>query len=207
MVKPSSSINAKDTEKRILETAKRVFLQKGLDGARMQDIANEAGVNKALVHYYFRSKENLYKIVVQDVFDNLFPEIFDIMAQEMSLNEKVYSFFDVYLSFLAEHPELPHFIVTEVVRQPRLISEMFYLPRELGILDKIQIALDESVLKGEIKPITATDFLVNLISLSVFPIIGRPILQSVFNQSEKQFDSYLEDRKLSAAKFFLNAIS
>ena len=78
------------TEKTILEAAKKVFLDKGFDGARMQEIADEAGINKALLHYYFRSKDKLFDAIFEEAFKQFLPNISDIMVSDISIEEKVF---------------------------------------------------------------------------------------------------------------------
>src|ERR1700759_4757996 len=107
------------TEEKILSAAKKVFLTKGMDGARMQDIADEAGINKALLHYYFRSKDKLFEQIFLDVAGALLPRIFAILESDRGLFEKIESFCDEYISQLIETPYVPIFILNEIHRQPQ----------------------------------------------------------------------------------------
>lgn len=195
-----------DTEEKILEAAGKIFLLRGLDGARMQEIADEAGINKALLHYYFRSKDNLYKVVVKRIVGDFFPALFKVFDEEASLKEKIYSFFDLYLSFLLENPLVPQFLIAEMVRQPDKIGEMFSAI-EMQAFKKLDAILEQSILHGEIKPIATEQFLLNMVSLSVFPIIAKPIIISIMNMSDEDYKKVIEDRKIQAAEFFINAIS
>src|SRR3954454_20198668 len=106
------------TEERILAAAQKVFLAKGMDGARMQDIADEAGINKALLHYYFRSKDKLFEQIFLDVASALLPRIFAILESDRGLFEKIENFCDEYISQLIETPYVPIFILNEINRQP-----------------------------------------------------------------------------------------
>lgn len=195
------------TEKTILDAARKIFLIRGHDGARMQEIADESGVNKALIHYYFRSKENLYKLVVKQIINEFFPTLFAVFLSNSSLKEKISSFYDLHIGFLMENPLIPQFIITEMMRQPQILKDVFELPMMSGVFEKLNGFLEESIRKGEIKPINPEQFLVNLISLSVFPIVAGPLIRQFIGQSEQEFAALLEERKVLAAEFFINAIS
>src|SRR5271156_3051845 len=111
MVKEHADLPA---EQRILAAAKKVFLLKGMDGARMQDIADEAGINKALLHYYFRSKEKLFEVIFREAMDQLFPRIIGILNADKPLFDKIESFCGEYVGMLLNNPYLPMFVMNEV---------------------------------------------------------------------------------------------
>src|SRR5690348_4687297 len=103
----------RDTEQRILDAAHEVFLRRGTAGARMQDIAAEAGVNSALLHYYFRSKERLARAVFQRAIEGLLPPVLQLLASDLSLEEKVTGVVHHELDHLARAPYLPGFVLGE----------------------------------------------------------------------------------------------
>ncbi|NTW33144.1 MAG: TetR/AcrR family transcriptional regulator, partial [Bacteroidetes bacterium] len=104
------------TEKLILKAAKKVFIDKGFDGARMQEIADLAGINKALLHYYFRSKEKMFDAVFEDVFMQFLPEVTEVMNSEITLFDKIKTFVDVYITALLKNPHIPIFVLHELSR-------------------------------------------------------------------------------------------
>src|SRR3954468_10948841 len=106
------------TEEKILEAARKIFLAKGLDGARMQDIADEAGINKAMLHYYFRSKEKLFEKIFTEVAGHFLPRIATILASENSVLEKIDTFCAEYINQVMQTPYVPIFILNEINRQP-----------------------------------------------------------------------------------------
>src|SRR5215217_8189549 len=106
------------TEEKILEAAKKIFLTKGLDGARMQDIANEAGINKAMLHYYFRSKDKLFEQVFTEVAGHFLPKIIAIIASEQTVFEKIECFCKEYIDQVITTPYVPIFILNEINKQP-----------------------------------------------------------------------------------------
>jgi TetR/AcrR family transcriptional regulator len=200
------SDNKLGAETLILAAARKVFLSKGLDGARMQDIANEAGINKALLHYYYRSKNNLYLVVVQQVFQEFFPVVFGTLTKEGSLQKNIENFFEIYIRFAMDHPDLPRFVVTEIAQRPELVENILRAPKEELLVNQISEILESSYKTGEIRHITVQDFIVNLISLSIFPILAKPIIANVFSMTENDFDLYMNTRIKSVATFFLNAL-
>src|SRR5215831_5817845 len=105
-----------NTEKRILAAAKKVFLTKGMDGARMQDIADAAGINKALLHYYFRSKEKLFEKIFTEAMSGLFPKINSILESEQTVFEKIEMICGEYIDQIQQTPYLPMFILSEAGR-------------------------------------------------------------------------------------------
>ena len=108
----------KSTEERILEAAKKVFVQKGMAGARMQDIADEAGINKALLHYYFSNKEKLFEMIFLEAASKLFPRINAIFSSDQPLFEKIESFCEEYIAVVMENPYLPLFVLYEINQDP-----------------------------------------------------------------------------------------
>ncbi|MCD6347101.1 MAG: TetR/AcrR family transcriptional regulator [Bacteroidales bacterium] len=196
----------RNTEELILDAAKRVFLTRGFDGARMQDIADSAGLNKALIYYYFRSKENLYRLVVKEIMEKFFPALFEVFYSKANLSDKIYTFFDLYISFLIENPVIPQFIIAELVRQPDRLNEFFSKPMEYGAFQRLSQLIEDSVQKKEMRPISPQHFLINLISLSVFPVVTRSIFMNFFDVDEEHYDKLIAERKQLAAEFFLRAI-
>ena len=113
------------TEKDILEAAKRVFQIKGMYGARMQEIADEAGINKAMLHYYFRSKDKLFDAVFQDAAKNFFSKIRELLNVDKPLLEKIEYFVENYVELLLQNSFIPAFIITEVHQNPDRIKNIF----------------------------------------------------------------------------------
>src|SRR5690348_15318513 len=109
----------KSTEDKILAAAKKIFLKKGMAGARMQDIADEAGINKAMLHYYFRSKDKLFEQIFTEVASHFLPKIIAILASERTVFEKIETFCTEYISQVMQTPYVPIFILNEINRQPQ----------------------------------------------------------------------------------------
>lgn len=193
-----------NTEQKILEAAKVVFHLKGFDGARMQEIADEAGINKSLLHYYYRSKENLFNAVFRDAFMDLFKRLSTVISSESPLEEKVSYFFNDYISFLQKNSYIPWFILNTIHQNPEKIAQLF---SETGFKpDIIFDGLKKSIRKEKIKAGDPRQLVINIISLSIFPVIARPLLMLIFGLSEKEFDKFINTRKKELPEFFMNAI-
>lgn len=195
-----------NTERRIKEAAKRVFIKKGLAGARMQEIADEAEINKSMLHYYYRNKELLFKKIFEEAIQELAPKILSILGEELPLREKIEKFVSGYLDTLMVNPFLPLFLFSELRNQPRQVVEKIGIRRS-GMVENITRQLKTEIQAGKIKPIAPMHFLVNLMSLSVFPFVAQPLLQEVFDMDEKAFQEFIEARKREIPEFIMSSIS
>ena len=194
-----------NTETQILNAAKKVFLNKGLDGTRMQEIADEAGINKSLLHYYFRTKEKLFDAVFTDAFQQFIPKVSEVMASDISLNKKIQKFVETYINMLIENPHIPMFILHEISRNP---DKILKLMKSQGIKFEVFVnSIKSEIDKGKINPIDPRQLIVNMLGMCLFPIIAKPILKGfIFNNNDKAYKMFLEDRKKEVPKFIMNAI-
>ena len=194
------------TEERIIAAARKVFLSKGLAGARMQDIADEAGINKALLHYYFRSKEKLFDMIFMEAAQKLFPKINFIFESNMPLFEKIELFADEYITVMVENPYLPSFVLNELNRDPgsffKMLNDKFGFPDPSLFLKQIE----REIKKGNIKRIDPVQLLMNMLSLCIFPFMARPILKLRVGLGESQFREFMEQRKKEVPKFIFESI-
>lgn len=194
------------TEEKILGAAKKVFVQKGMAGARMQDIADEAGINKALLHYYFSNKEKLFEMIFTEAAARLFPRINAIFESNQPLFEKIYSFCDEYIDVVMENPYLPMFVLYEINRDPvyfmRKVMPPGLRPNPVHFIAQI----DAEVKKGTIRPVSPLQLLLNLVSLTIFPFVAKPMIQANLGLDEWQFRSTMEQRKKDIPEFIINSI-
>ena len=194
------------TEEKILDAAKKVFVSKGMFGARMQDIADEAGINKALLHYYFRSKEKLFEVIFIAAAQKLFPRINFIFESDMPLFEKIEHFSEEYITVMIENPYLPLFVLNEISQDPETFLNKIWgkqnLPRPQKFLDQIE----KEVKKGTIKRISPLQLLMNLISMTIFPFVAKPMFQFNLHLDELQYRAIMEQRKKEVPKFIIDSI-
>ena len=189
--------NTKDTstEDRIKVAARKVFHQKGYAGTRTRDIAEEAGINHAMLNYYFRSKEKLFGIVMMETMAYFFQGVGTILNDEStSLEEKIERVVANYIDLLLEEPELPTFILNEVRPNPQAFVEQNPIKEALtySVLTR-QYA--EAVARGEITEPNLMQAILNVIGLVIFPFIAKPILTSIVNIPEEQYKALMLQRK------------
>jgi AcrR family transcriptional regulator len=198
-------IKKDNTEERILEAAHNVFLIKGMEGARMQEIADGAGINKALLHYYFRTKEKLFEAIFNKIFEHVFPGIQDLVLSSIPIEVKIKRFIDSYISLLLRNPFLPAFILKEINRDPgffiRAIGKHRFEPKSF-----LQI-IEAEMEKGNIRKMDPRDLVINILSMCLFPFAGRPVLHVVlFDGNKAAYKEFLEKRKETIKDFVLHSI-
>jgi len=194
------------TEEKILQAAKKVFLEKGMYGARMQEIAEEAGINKALLHYYFRSKDKLFKYIFDMVFMQFGPKLFAIFNTDASIEEKIRAFVDAYLDLLSENPFLPVFIINEIQQNPELLKDMEAVLQDIG-KSKIIEQLNEGMAAGRFIDIKAEHFYVNILAWCILPFLTKPILNRIFGINEDAFDAFIQERKKIIPEMIMRSIT
>ncbi len=194
-----------NTEQSILEAAKIVFVKKGMEGARMQEIADEAGINKALLHYYYRSKDKLFNAVFKETFFKLLPNLVDLLKSDISLFEKIRLFVQNYIDIINANPLLPSFIIHELSRNPEFVITLI---KSSGVNPVYFVnQVQEEIEKGTIEPIKPLHLIVNMLSMCIFPFVARPILQDViFNKDKQQYEIFIQERKKEVSDFIINSI-
>lgn len=193
------NMTGENTEGQILIAAREVFIAKGYEGARMQEIADKAGINKALLHYYFRNKENLFDAVFSEVAAHLFPAVRQLLESDLAIKEKISFFVKIYLNALHENPYIPTFVINTLNSNPERFLK--YIQKS-GINPlMLQKQIDEEATRGIIRPIKAEHLLVNTIAMCLFPFVARPIIQNIFQMSDTQYQAYLELRQAEVIDF------
>lgn len=194
-----------NTEEKILEAAQSVFVEKGMDGARMQEIANEAGINKALLHYYFRTKEKLFEAIFKSVFQQILPNLMEMVYSEVPFEEKLDEFVDKYITILMKNPFVPTFILKEMNRDPDFLASIL---KNNGLQpQKIFDMFEKEMEAGKIRKMDPRDLLVNVLGLCIFPVAAKPLLTiMLFDGDKKAYNKFLENRKNTIKDFILNSI-
>jgi TetR/AcrR family transcriptional regulator len=205
MVKYKNSNMEQSAEKKILAAAKKVFVEKGLDGARMQEIADEAGMSKASLHYYYRSKQHLFDGIYMQVFSDVIPRIFEIINSDLSLFDIIRRFFEMHIEFLKQDPSTPMFVLREINRVPHLLEKILK-ERNVDIYAAVNAKIADAVERGEIRPIRGEELILNMVSLSIFQFAGAPIFKTIGGFSDEDFDKLIEERKKTLAEFVISAI-
>ena len=178
--------NLSSTEQQILEAAKSVFLEKGMDGARMQEIADRAGINKALLHYYFRSKDKLFITIFRNIIRNLFDEINLHLQNNDDIFDFIEKFVTTYVSLLHENPFLPNFIINEMNRNHDNVIQIFKSENIIRYKSNLDVMLKKSIAEGKIIPITSAELIIDMIGLCVFPVVAKPMILNFLLQGDAE---------------------
>lgn len=193
------------TEEKIFEAAFKVFQKKGFTGARMQEIADEAEINKAMLHYFFRSKEKLFEAVFMNAFGKLAPQINGIFNSDEALFEKIKKFTDSYISFVMEYPFLPQFIIQEMNNNPEFVAK-FLKDEKRPDPTKLLKQIESEIELGIIKPIPPKQLLLDVFSMTVFPFAAQTLVKGIINISNEEFFQLMEERKIHISEQIINAI-
>jgi len=198
---------SENTEEKILDAANDVFEKKGYDGAKMQEIADKAGINKALLHYYFRSKDKLFEMVFAMAFNKLTKQVEFLFDADMCIEDKITVFVDKHADFLSKNRHLPLFIVNEVNRRPEMFVNIFSkLYQKDDRLKKILAQIEKEKKAGRMKDVDPRQIMINLVSMNVFPFAAKPLVKGLFNMNEKEFEQFIQERKKIVTETIINSI-
>lgn len=189
-----------NTESRILQAAEEVFVRDGYDGARMQDIADKAGINKALLHYYFRSKDGLFEKVLLSKYAQFWPKVEHLLTSDLRLIDCFEQIVEIYYDLLEANPMLPFFIITASHRDARFILD---IKNELPRLTfrKIQEAIDS----GEVRPVNPAQFILSFMGMCVFPYLSRPMWTAILDVNDEAFRGFMRERR-AEIKIYVRAM-
>jgi TetR/AcrR family transcriptional regulator len=202
----------RDAEEAILEAAHEVFMRRGTAGARVREIAETAGVNQALIHYYFRSKEGLARAVFQRAAGRLMPAVLGALGSDAPLEAKVERVIEIEMHLLTRHPYLPGYILCELTHHPERTAQLVGAALEgrehapgnaLAVLGR---QLEERAREGGLLPIAPEQFVVNLLALAIFPFAARPLLQVMLGMDEERYGDFIEERRKELPGFFLRGL-
>jgi AcrR family transcriptional regulator len=189
------------TEEKIKNAARIIFHKKGFSATRTRDIAEEAGINLALLNYYFRSKEKLFDIIMLETFQGFLQSITRVFNNEgTSLENKIESIVNNYIELLIDQPDIPLFIMSELRTNPgELLSKT-------GMKDLIMRSffikqIQQGIKEGKIAPVNPLHFIMNLLGMTVFPFIASPMIKGLGNLSQIEFNGLMEQRKALIPKW------
>src|SRR5437870_4304413 len=188
-----------DTERRILDAAHTVFLRRGTAGGRMQEIAAEAGVNQALLHYYFRTKERLSQAAFERAAMQLMPAVIGVLSSDAGLEEKVRRVVALELDHLTRAPYLPGYIISELTHHPERVRQLIgavsgMTPEDIRprVVSTLGRQIDARVAAGTMRPIAPEQFMVNLMSLCIFPFASRPMISVLLGMDAPAFERFVD---------------
>jgi AcrR family transcriptional regulator len=178
----------------------------------MQEIAAEAGVNQALLHYYFRTKDRLAEAVFRQAAGRLLPAIGRVLGSDATLEEKVEQFVHIYIDMVRRSPFLPGYVLSELHHHPERLTTMAgsapSQPAQLvqALLHRLGAQLRERAAAGTMRPIAPEQFIASLMGLVVIPFVARPVLDAAFGFDQEAFDRFLDARRAELPAFILNAL-
>jgi AcrR family transcriptional regulator len=182
------------TEKLIKEKAKTLFFQKGFLDATTQEIADEAGVNRALIHYYFRSRELMLETLLNETLQEKQDRVRNVLISDLPFREKIAHYIDTIVDYGLKYPYLDNFIISETARRPEKVK-LFCAKARFKSSDLIREALEQEIKKGKLAPISAEHFIVNLISLCNYPLLAKSVIQTIHGLTDTAYRKFLLERK------------
>lgn len=210
---PADPAAEADTESRILQAARDVFTRHGTVGARMQDIAREAGVNQALLHYYFRSKQALADRVFREAAATLHAAQPQTLRPDAPLAEIFRAFVHTYIETVRRTPFLPGYLAAEAHHDPARFARLFAdvtgkEPRTAAtaMVARVQGLIDARVASGEMRPMRAEHLIVTVVSLLAFPFVARGVLTGARVFDDAAFERFLDERRDELPRLLLNAV-
>jgi TetR/AcrR family transcriptional regulator len=208
MVKEVDMQDFNETENRIIEAAAKVFLEKGKAGARTQVIADVAGINKALLHYYFRSKEKLYDIVAERVIRNAFNQILGNISEINDFETFLKQFLHNYLKTISSNPMIPRFMLWEIEAGGGRIAQIIKSILNMDDMDENPLfkIVNKAIRDKQIRPVDPIHFVISLIASCVAPFVARPIIEKVIPGLDIRSKTFVEQREKALFDLFWNGI-
>jgi len=183
------------TEEKIKQAAKIVFHKKGFAATRTRDIAEEAGINLALLNYYFRSKEKLFELIMEELLRDFLLSLTGVISDEStSLQEKIPLLVDRYITMLISNRNMPIFILSEIHQNPELLVSKFQI-KEIMMKSAFVLQFQDAVATGKIAQLNVFQFIMNLMGLIIFPFMVAPMLKQIGDLQEEQFVALIMERK------------
>ena len=204
-------VNIDSTEEKIIESAKEVFTEKGFSGARMQEIADHAGVNKALLNYYFRSKNKLFEVAFRMIFKPMIENINSALEKEGDIFEIVENFTRQHFRFIQRHPQAPIMMAKELssYKDSKEGSLVYLLIEQIiatGFPQKFATRLQDSVDKGEIRNLDPVQLIISILSLNIMYVVIKPVYTRVFADRIPDVNRFESDRENEVVDLVISSI-
>ena len=191
------------TETKIKEAAIRIFTAKGFNGCTSREIAKEAGINVALLNYYFKSKGQLFDIVIASVLNDFTFSLIDVLKSNMSLVNKARILIEKEYDFLSKHPEIPSFIINELGKKDKNYFECLDIVNEL-IETKIFQEVIEAQASGEMRKVDLVSLMLLIMSNCHFPLMAKPMIKTIHSLEDDQYNEHLMVHKQYVTEMLIN---
>jgi len=198
-------VKSKNTEQKIIDAATELFLEKGVDRTSVREIATKAGINLALMNYYFRSKENLFDAIFTMLVDKHTRQLIKILDSDMELETKIVNYVEAYIDMLSENPLLVSFVMAIVHRSQDRITELKAISN-LYSTPKFAQEIYDSGNSGKIKPTSPTQFFIDMMSLITFPFAIKTLIKDKTGYTEEEFKAFIQLRKKRIPEMLLASI-
>ncbi|MCX6155521.1 MAG: TetR/AcrR family transcriptional regulator [Candidatus Kapabacteria bacterium] len=195
----------KNTELKIIEAARKVFLVRGYSGARMQDIADEAGINKAMLHYYFRNKDKLFESIFSESVNNIRDIFSQSLNSEKEIDNTLINFIATYSEFIKNNRYLPSFIINEMQQGSEMVEDLFKKNIKMYPIEFIKKLKKEQSL-GTLEKYDPLQIIVSIIGLCLFPVLAQPVLKILFDYDDNKYDKFLTERVAFLQKFIIKGL-
>lgn len=195
-------------EEQILLVAKELFMQNGYEGVSTTQVAKAVGCNQALVHYYYRTKQNLFKIICQQEIQKMLKILADIPQEDISFEDFIEKIIEAQIGFLKNNPDAPFFIIGELRHNSEVLKMMRELFSEFGkeIVGKIRMFVQMKQSKGELNDVSVEDLLIDIASLDVMSFVGQVLFTQILEMDSQTQEAFLERRKTHIKKLILSSI-
>jgi len=192
----------------ILETAEKLFLEKGFAITSMTEIAKVAGCNQALVHYYYRSKEKLFTAIFNRKLKLFFSELVNYNSDKMPFEEKLKRKIEAHFNLLSQNPQLPFFIFNELLTNSERLGALRESIKDISTdtVNTIQAELDMEIKKGNIRPVSLMDLVLTILSLNVMLFLVKPMLMDLMNISDNEYKKIIEHRKQENVRIIMASL-
>ena len=186
-------------EQQILAVAEQLFIAKGYNATSTTEIARTVGCNQALIHYYFRTKENLFQQIFVQKFENIITELLEPLTSELPFDEKITNCINIYFDLLKDNPLLPTCIINELAFNPQrrefIRNRFIKNPIRQSAFYQYCETVDNAVSQGNIRPIQPFDLILNIISPCLFTFITLPIYTDLLELTPEQTENYINHRR------------
>lgn len=192
-------------EEQILVSAFKIFVEKGYERSKMQEIANEAGISRTVLNYYFRSKDLLYQKIAKTILRQALPNVLKVLNSDLEFEKKIGDFVESYIEFSLKNPFMPLFIINELNNLGAEFVEKLLdgsKPNIQPFLEQIEHEID----KGNIIEINPIQLFMHIISLCTFPILGKPMIMLITNTDQDKFHDLIKERKIEVRRMILKGI-
>ena len=200
-------VSTENLEQKIVDTARKLFIQEGFDKTSMSDIATAAGINRTTLHYYFRTKEKMFQAVFGSIMLSFLPRIQLIFDEDTPITEKLSKVLDEYIAIFSVNPDLPRFILSEIQRD---VDHLIHVGRVMhldGYLSAIEKVILGEMDKGHIKRIPIPMILVTFMSQVTFPFLSKNLLHALFFNNEEEYDAFLQEWKNTIVRQMANLLA